>query len=94
MPEAFKGSRAGGVQGFKCLRRSRVQVPAAFKGSRAFGVQGFKCLRRSNAFGVQMPSAFKSSNAFGVQGFKGILVVLSVLSASVVKRVWGIGFRG
>ena len=81
-----KGSRACGVQvpsAFKCLRRSSaygVQVPAAFKGS--------------NACGVQVPTAFKGSRACGVQGFKGILVVLSVLSASVVKRVWGLGFRG
>jgi hypothetical protein len=26
MPSAFKGSNAFGVQGFKCLRRSRVQM--------------------------------------------------------------------
>jgi hypothetical protein len=47
LPAAFKGSIACGVQGFNCLRRSRVQLPAAFKGSFACGIQG------SIACGVQ-----------------------------------------
>jgi len=46
MPAAFKGSRACGVQGFqgfrvqgfKGLRRLRVQGPAAFKGSKGISV--------------------------------------------------------
>jgi hypothetical protein len=54
-------------------------VPAAFKG-----------LRRLR---VQVPAAFKGSSACGVQGFKGISVVLSVLCASVVKKVYLRGGR-
>jgi len=47
MPAAFNGSNACGVQKvqmlrvpkFKCLRRSRVQVPAAFKSSKCEWVE-------------------------------------------------------
>ena len=51
--KGLKGFRVSGAQAFKGSRACGVQVPAAFKGSNAFGVQGFKGLRRSIAFGVQ-----------------------------------------
>jgi hypothetical protein len=67
----LKGSFACGVQGFNCLRRSKVQLPAAFKvqlpaafkGSIACGVPASFL-----AVTVQLPAAFKGSIACGVQG--------------------------